>query len=89
MFPLTKALNTAFDEEELTLLWSKRAYLGYHERGASFAARERFSKSIDALSRDEWAELVALDWAPAAYKESPERLEKHKRWLLERAQAAN
>ena len=83
MFFQTTALGASFEQDELALLWSRLIYVGYHERGLAFAARERFSKRLDALSLDELAELVALAHAPATYMQDPVRLEKRKRWLLE------
>jgi len=68
--------------EQLLSLHASQAYMGRGVRGFAQAADAHVGVSLAQVSSIQAARLVVISRAPAAYLESPERLERHAQALL-------
>ena len=72
------------EHDEMIGLYASQSWNGI-DHGLNKLAQRRYGKSLDALSAQEAAQVVAMLWGPGYLEKRPEALEKRAQLLLQRA----
>jgi len=75
-------LPVHLSDHQIVAAYLSRAYMGPGVRGFARASERYLNVPLDSLDAAQAAKLVAIAYAPSAYLDSPERLERRTQYLL-------